>query len=116
MHHKISTLICDRKLIANTQTEEKQFKMDLDISAIKIMLKFMFKNILRLLAASTSFVALLLITNSAIALSPNEDAPSQTSVVNLNLVSPSLTMVSNSDLNSHLGCSCATCVEQIQNI
>ena len=83
------------------------------------MCRFMFKNILRLLAASTSFVALLLITNSAIALTSNNNAVSQlrSPAVSLNAVSPSLEFIGSSKtLSTHLGCSCATCVQSIQSI
>jgi|GEM_PF-5867465 len=84
-----------------------------------LMRKFMFKNILRLLAASTSFVALLLVANPAIALISADNSISQVQVptVNLNAVSPSLEIMGNSKtLSSHLGCSCTDCVQSIQSI
>jgi hypothetical protein len=80
---------------------------------------FMLKNILRLLAASTSFVALLLITNPAIASIPvtNLDQQWRSPVVSLNVVSPSLQLaVSNQEtLVNHFGCSCAVCIQSLQN-
>lgn len=83
------------------------------------MNKFMFKNILRLLAASTSFVALLFVTNSAIALTAADNTvePLRSSSVSLNVISPSLELIGNSKtLSTHMGCSCADCVQQIQSI
>ena len=85
----------------------------------KIMFKFMFKTILRLLAASTSFVALLLIATPAIALSSTDNSISQVDspTVSLNLISPSLELIGSSKtLSNHMGCSCATCVQNIQSI
>ncbi|MEL6928156.1 MAG: hypothetical protein AAFO95_05955 [Cyanobacteria bacterium J06600_6] len=79
----------------------------------------MFKNILRLLAASTSFVALLLASNSAIAsVNPGGSVNQvQSPTVNLNVISPALELIGNSKtLSSHLGCSCQACVQQIQSI
>ena len=77
----------------------------------------MIKSILRLLAASTSFVALLLITNSAIAATPVDLARielPQLNVVNLNVISPALQLTSNdSSLSEHLGCSCGLCTQSI---
>ena len=77
----------------------------------------MFKSILSLLAASTSFVALLLITNSAIATTLNHYTMSQakSSSISLNIVSPVLELVS-SQQNNHLdssNCCCDTCVQNI---
>ncbi|MEO1670411.1 MAG: hypothetical protein AAFR77_06415 [Cyanobacteria bacterium J06631_2] len=72
----------------------------------------MFKNILRLFAASASFVALLLITSPAIAtpavanLDTQFDMPS----ISLNIISPSLQQDSNI-LLEHLGCTCAVCTQ-----
>ena len=72
----------------------------------------MIKSILRLLAASTSFVALLLITNSAIAATPIDNPLNrvESSIVSLNVITPSLESISNGNDNllDHLGCSCAT--------
>lgn len=84
-----------------------------------LMYKFMFKNILRLLAASTSFVALFLVSNSAIAFNSADNYTSQVDLptVNLNAISPSLEFIGSSKtLSSHLGCSCADCVQSIQSI
>ena len=74
----------------------------------------MIKTILRLLAASTSFVALLLITNSAIALT--EPTGIELPQLSLNLISPSLQLVSDrgNTLSEHLGCSCAVCTQSIR--
>ena len=83
------------------------------------MFKFMVKNILRLLAASTSFVALLLIANPAIAFASTDDSISQVEspTFNLNLISPSLELIGSSKtLSNHVGCSCATCVQSIRKI
>lgn len=83
----------------------------------------MIKSILRLLAASTSFVALLLITNSAIAATPVDlariESP-QLNIVNLNVISPALQLASNDNisghLSEHLGCSCGLCTQSIDRI
>ena len=77
----------------------------------------MFKSILRLLAASTSFVALLLITNSAIATTLDHYTMSQakSSSISLNVISPVLQIVGDRE-NNHLdssGCCCDTCVQSI---
>ena len=78
----------------------------------------MIKSILRLFAASTSFVALLLITNSAITATPIDNPLNQVelSVVSLNVISPSLQSMSNGNDNllDHLGCSCAMCTQGIK--
>lgn len=78
----------------------------------------MIKSILSLLAASTSFVALLLITNLAIAATPIDNPLNrgESSIVSLNVISPSLQSMSNSNdsLMDHLGCSCAICTQGIQ--
>lgn len=76
----------------------------------------MLKNILRLLAASTSFVALLLVTNSAIAITPlvNTSDQFQATSINLNVVSPSLQLASSTDsLLDHFGCSCGACTQSL---
>ncbi|MGF1588446.1 MAG: hypothetical protein ACFCU7_04220 [Pleurocapsa sp.] len=76
----------------------------------------MIKNILRLLAASTSFVALLLVTNSAIAATPQEKIQVELPHLTLNVISPSLQLVSQDSKNTlldHLGCSCAVCTQGI---
>ena len=83
----------------------------------------MIKSILRLLAASTSFVALLLITNSAIA-APVDFArieSPQLNIVNLNVISPALQLAGNENslsehLSEHLGCSCGLCTQSINQI
>jgi hypothetical protein len=76
----------------------------------------MLKSILRLLAASTSFVALLLITNSAIATLLVHSALSQAessviSLNSLNVVNPVLQLVSDQDDNllHSLSCCCDAC-------
>jgi hypothetical protein len=77
----------------------------------------MLKNILRLLAASASFVALLLVTNPAIATTPVTTADYQlrSPVVSLSVVSPSLQLASNTDtLVDHVGCSCALCTQSLR--
>ena len=74
----------------------------------------MFKYILRLLAASTSLVALLLVTNSAIAATPSNNSPAKFSstTISLNVISPSLQLNKDSDTSSqHLGCTCPTCMQ-----
>ena len=86
----------------------------------------MINYLLRLLAASTSFVALLLVANIAIA-APQIDS-SQTQTINqpalqqvsLNVISPALQLANkpHNFLNEHLGCSCAACIQaagQISN-
>ena len=74
----------------------------------------MIKTILRLLAASTSFVALLLVTNSAIALT--EPTAIELPQLSLNLISPALQLASDrgNALSEHLGCSCGVCTQSIQ--
>lgn len=77
----------------------------------------MLKNILRLLAASTSFVALLLIANATVATSSITDFDSQlrSPTVSLNVVSPVWQLASNQDLAlNHFGCSCDACVQSLQ--
>ena len=74
----------------------------------------MIKSILRLLAASTSFVALLLITNSALAVAPMTNTITQldTAYVSLNIVSPTLQLVREpNSLLEHSGCACALCTQ-----
>lgn len=76
----------------------------------------MIKSILRLLAASTSFIALLLITNSAIAVVPmtNDLNQLETPIVSLNLVSPTLQLARDTNsLFEHSGCSCALCTQSV---
>lgn len=76
----------------------------------------MFKNILRLLAACISFVALLFITRPAIATTTVTTAyTSQSPAVNLNVVSPSLQVAGNTDtLVNHVGCTCAACTQVLR--
>lgn len=77
----------------------------------------MFKNILRLLAACISFVALLFITRPAIATTTVTTAEQQlqSPAVNLNVVSPSLQIAGNTDaLVNHVGCTCATCTQVLR--
>ena len=69
----------------------------------------MIKNLL--LTASTGFIAILLIANSAIAISFNNSlAQTRHSTLDLNTISPSLQLVSNTPAN-HFGCSCSTCIQ-----
>ena len=71
----------------------------------------MINSILRLLAASASFVALLLITNSTIA-APLEPIQVHSPSLSLNLISPSLQLASDESYTpQHLGCSCALCTK-----
>ncbi|MEM6614032.1 MAG: hypothetical protein AAF652_17595 [Cyanobacteria bacterium P01_C01_bin.72] len=77
------------------------------------MLKtIMLKNILRLFAASASFVALLLITSPAIATPAVANLDTQLGMPHLNLsvISPSLRENSNI-LLEHFGCTCAICTQ-----
>lgn len=81
----------------------------------------MFKNILRLLAACISFVALLFITRPAIATTTVATAeqqlqsPAVNLAVNLNVVSPSLQIAGNTDaLVNHVGCTCAACTQVLR--
>jgi hypothetical protein len=77
----------------------------------------MFKNILRLLAACISFVALLFITRPAIATTTVATAEQQlqSPAVNLNVVSPSLQMAGNTDaLANQVGCTCAACTQVLR--
>ena len=77
----------------------------------------MIKKLLCLLAASANFVTVLLVANVAIAATQIDDASllsvnrSTLQLVNLNVISPSLNIVqqSNNILLDHLGCSCAVC-------
>jgi len=80
----------------------------------------MLKYILRLVAASTSFVALLFLTHSAIAATPitNLDQQWRPPVVSLNVVSPSWQLANNQNTSSdvaldHFGCTCATCIQSL---
>ncbi|MEO0013866.1 MAG: hypothetical protein RLZZ535_2255 [Cyanobacteriota bacterium] len=77
----------------------------------------MLKNILRLLAASASFVALLFVTNQAIAANLTVEDQLQSPAVSLNVVSSSLQLAaSNKDISAnHFGCSCAVCIQSLQN-
>ena len=86
----------------------------------------MIKNLLRLLASSATFVAVMLVANVAIA-NPNSSpkplqvndksafAIEQQSSVNLNVVSPFLMSAhqSSSSLAVHFGCSCGVCTQGI---
>lgn len=81
----------------------------------------MLKYILRLLAASTSFVALLFITHPAIATLPipNLDQQWRSPVVSLNVLSDSLQLTNNQDVFpdvalDHFGCACATCIQSLE--
>ncbi len=72
----------------------------------------MIKTLLRLLATSSSLVALLLFTNSAIAVTSTDSLFNQTAspVVSLNVVSSILQLHPNFN-NDHVGCSCAVCTQ-----
>jgi hypothetical protein len=77
----------------------------------------MLKNILRFLVACASFVSLLFITTSAISSTPVTTAERQLQplMANLNVVSPSLRLASNTDtLVDHIGCSCAACTQSLR--
>ena len=83
----------------------------------------MIKNLLRLLASSASLVAVLLITNIAVA-APQTNTyelqivnPTRLEPVNLNLVSSTLELVPHSDntLGDRFGCSCAACTQAINS-
>ena len=83
----------------------------------------MIKNLLRLLASSASFVAVLLIANMAIA-APQVDNYQPQIVdraglesVNLNLVSSTLKLIPYSEHTSgdRLGCSCTACTQAISS-
>ncbi|MGD1920707.1 MAG: hypothetical protein ACFCAD_18585 [Pleurocapsa sp.] len=78
---------------------------------------------MRILASSTTFAAVMLVANvaiaqpdSAIALSPAIISQSPSPSVNLNLISPSLkSYQSNDSLLDHLGCSCAVCAQPVKS-
>ncbi|MCC0176513.1 hypothetical protein I4641_05910 [Waterburya agarophytonicola K14] len=83
----------------------------------------MIKNLLRLLASSATFVAVMLVANITVA-APQIDntsilttARSQSSLVSLNVVSPSLVFdcQPNHFLSDSLGCSCAVCTQGIES-
>ena len=83
----------------------------------------MIKNLLRLLAVSTSFVALVLLTNPAMAASQIDNSLAQTVAhqpvlqqVSLNVISPSLESITqeNDSPIAHLGCSCAVCTQAVE--
>lgn len=68
-----------------------------------------------LLTASTSFIAILLIANSAIAITTDSSlVKTRQSALNLNIISPSLVCVSNSNTSNHFGCSCLSCIQSVQ--
>ena len=71
----------------------------------------MIKNLL--LTASTSFIPILLIANSAIATVSFDIAQTRQSTLDLNIISPSLQLVSHTPSN-HFGCSCASCIQSVQ--
>jgi hypothetical protein len=79
----------------------------------------MLKYILRLVAGSVSFVALLFITHPAIASTPitNLDQQWRSPVVSLNVVSASLQFNHQDVLPDaaldHFGCACATCIQSL---
>ena len=78
----------------------------------------MLKYILRLVAASASLVALLLVANQAIAATPVSNSPVRldSAPVSLNIVSPSLQLNKGNDtLLQHLGCTCAACIQTEQS-
>jgi hypothetical protein len=77
----------------------------------------MLKNILRLLATWVSSLTLLFITSPAIASTPvtNAEHQLQSPAVNLNVVSSSLQLASNTHNSaSHVGCSCAACTQVLR--
>ena len=79
----------------------------------------MIKNLLRLLATSTGFVALLLITNTAMLATPiNNLAQARGSSLSLNVISPSLQLISSDrhSLSDRFGCSCAVCTQSTAQI
>ena len=73
----------------------------------------MIKNLL--LTASTSFIAILLIANSAIAITTFDNSLAQIrqSTLDLNIISPSLQLVTHTPSN-HFGCSCTSCIQSVQ--
>lgn len=89
----------------------------------------MIKYLLRLLISSITFVAVMLIANlaiaqdnSAIALTSTEvipNAPEIPTVVNLNVISPELDAIAQSNqkqtLDNHFGCSCEMCAQGIKS-
>ncbi|MEM7595522.1 MAG: hypothetical protein AAF383_29150 [Cyanobacteria bacterium P01_A01_bin.83] len=77
----------------------------------------MIKTLLRLLTTSSSLVALLLFTNSALAVTPTDNWLNQTAspAISLNVVSSTLQLHTNFD-DDHLGCSCAVCTQAIEQI
>lgn len=82
----------------------------------------MMKNLLRLLAASASFVALLLVANTAIAAPKINNSLAQTvnqtalQQVSLNVISPDLELINeqNNSMFDHLGCSCSICTQAVE--
>lgn len=79
----------------------------------------MLKNILRLLAVSTSFVALLLVIDpsSAIASTLEINLTHQFSspTVSLNVVSPAWQLANDTDIvNNHFGCTCHLCTQSLE--
>ncbi|MEM8722579.1 MAG: hypothetical protein AAGE84_25370 [Cyanobacteria bacterium P01_G01_bin.39] len=77
----------------------------------------MIRTLLRLLATSSSLVALLLFTNSALAVTPADNSLNQIAApaVSLNVVSSTLQLHTNFD-NDHIGCSCGVCIQAIEQI
>ena len=74
----------------------------------------MIKNLL--LTASTGLIAILLIANSAIAITfDNSLAQTRQSALNLNAISPSLQLIGNDNTLNHFGCSCTSCIQSIQS-
>ncbi|BAZ46873.1 hypothetical protein NIES4102_39150 [Chondrocystis sp. NIES-4102] len=79
------------------------------------------KNLLRLLAASTSLIVLLLSTNPALAFEQNDlsdvaiNQP-KLEIINLSIDSPILQLTNQSNNTSveHLGCNCAVCLQGIR--
>ena len=67
-----------------------------------------------LLTASTGFIAILLIANSAIAITTFDTGQTRQSALNLNTISPSLQIISNSNPSNHFGCSCLSCIQSTQ--
>lgn len=79
------------------------------------------KNLLRLLAASTSLIVLLLFTNPALAFEQKDLSDvaihqPKLEIINLSIDSPILQLTSqpNNTLVEHLGCNCAVCLQGIK--
>lgn len=84
----------------------------------------MIKSLINLLAASASFVALLLVANTAVAVSPMTNSIMQTVAqpaieqVSLNMISPSLELTAGQSnaIFEHFGCSCTVCSQAAKDL